>query len=379
MRFPVDNTQTRDTGIKTTLLLLAIALSAIELVIPRIPLFPWLKPGMANIITMVWIIRFGLSESLLYALIRIWIVSFYFGFSFVTAVLGLSGAVCACIVMYLCWQYAGRYRIMGSVGIAVIGALAHNMGQLAAVYLLLAENTHIFYQIPIMIGASILCGALVGFVVPVILKILSSDQGLPECMGNTIPKTHSVSVREVSVSLSVFLFCMALVFVKDYFFLTASALGITIFALSVTRWSPGTVWYPIRRFWVLFVFIGLIHLFFSHGIRYGALPYITHEGVHNTLIQWLRLWVWIQSFFIFSYFGFNSVVMAALLHFFPQHQSTLSAGLLATEYFPAIIDMLRGRSLHLLLSFMRNPSKGIVKLFSEVMVIVVQKQEEEEN
>jgi hypothetical protein len=51
-----DEIQRQEAAHKTVWILLAVAMSAAEFLFPRIPLFPWLKPGIANCVTLAWII-----------------------------------------------------------------------------------------------------------------------------------------------------------------------------------------------------------------------------------------------------------------------------------------------------------------------------------
>jgi heptaprenyl diphosphate synthase len=88
-----------DIPVKTLWLLISISLSAIEILLPRIPLLPWLKPGLANIITILWIVRFGAKDAILYSLLRSWITGFYFGFSFTTLILSIGGGILSTSVM----------------------------------------------------------------------------------------------------------------------------------------------------------------------------------------------------------------------------------------------------------------------------------------
>ena len=132
---------------KAVWLLLGVALNTLELFIPRIPLLPWLKPGLANGITILWIIKFGMTDALLYTLIRVWISSFYFGFSLITMGLALSGGLISTAAMGIAWKTLGRKRALGTIGLGITGAIMHNAGQLAAVYFLLTRNNAVLYQL----------------------------------------------------------------------------------------------------------------------------------------------------------------------------------------------------------------------------------------
>lgn len=362
----------REIVLKASLLLLAVALNALEFFIPRIPLFPWLKPGLANIVTMVWIIRYGYIESLLYALLRVWIVSFYFGFSFLTFSLGLSGAVFACTAMAFCWILLGKNKILGTVGIAIVGALFHNMGQLFAVYLLMARNARLFYQIPIMIIASVLFGTIVGLIVPWLIQAVFDDTMISKVRLEKL--SHSVKkiyIPHVIISLLFLSFCMALVFVKDILFLLFSAVFVTAIVQLLLKGSLRALVFPIKRFWLLFLFIGALHSLFTYGIKYENIPFITHEGVINTITQWLRLWAWLETTFIFFHFKFHLIVLKSLQKVFSGYNATLYAGLLAVEYFPSVVEMVQSKAKKLFMTIFKAPSQVIVELFIGVVTIVI--------
>ena len=362
----------REIVLKASLLLLAVALNALEFFIPRIPLFPWLKPGLANIVTMVWIIRYGYIESLLYALLRVWIVSFYFGFSFLTFSLGISGAVFACTAMALCWILLGKNKILGTVGIAIVGALFHNMGQLFAVYLLMARNARLFYQIPIMIIASVLFGTIVGLIVPWLIQVVLDDTMISKVrLAKLSHPVKKIYIPHIIISLLFLCFCMALVFVKDILFLLFSAVFVTATVQLLLKGSLRALVFPIKRFWLLFLFIGALHSLFTYGIKYETVPFITHEGVINTITQWLRLWAWLETTFIFFHFKFHLIVLKSLQKVFSGYNATLYAGLLAVEYFPSVVEMVQSKAKKLLMTIFKAPSQVIVELFIGVVTIVI--------
>ena len=70
-------------------------------------------------------------------------------------------------------------------------------------------------------------------------------------------------------------------------------------------------------------------------MRYERFPLITHEGVALAVNQSLRLWTWLQISALFPIFNFTAVLFSFMHRAFPRHRSTLHAGLLSLEYFPA--------------------------------------------
>ena len=99
---------------KTTWLLLAIALNALELFLPRIPFLPWLKPGVANVVTIIWIIKYGPADAILYDTAQL-DLRLLFWFSFITLLLSLSGGILSTTVMGAVWVLLGR-KLIATVG-----------------------------------------------------------------------------------------------------------------------------------------------------------------------------------------------------------------------------------------------------------------------
>jgi len=376
MQLPNNEQTQKEIILKASLLLIGIALSALEFFIPRIPLLPWLKPGLANVITLIWIIQFGFVESLLYALLRIWIVSFYFGFSFFTFSLGFSEAVCACIAMSVCWKVLGKRSIMGTVGIAVIGAIFHNMGQLFAVYLLMAQNSRLFFQIPIMLIASVIFGGFVGLIAPILLRMISDGTILQRAEGADISyDIRNVHMVHLIISFAFLGLCMALVFVSHLGILITIAVFVTFFIQGIIPGSVHALLYPVRRFWLLFIFVGILHGFFTYGTKISYFPFVTYEGINQAVIQWLRLWTWLETTFIFIHFRFHMVVLKGLQKVFTGNRSTLYAGLLAVEYFPSIVELVQQKSGTLLRALFKNPSHVISELFNNVVDTIIAENE----
>jgi|WetSurMetagenome_2_1015567.scaffolds.fasta_scaffold00008_13 heptaprenyl diphosphate synthase len=322
---------------KTVWLLAAVAINAIEFFVPRLPFFPWLKPGLANIVTILWIVEFGGIDAVLYSLLRSWIVGFYFGFSFLTMSLSLCGGVLATVAMAVAWRVTGKNRLLGTVGLGIIGALFHNLGQLLAVYALMSENMHLFYQVPVMLAASVVFGGIVGRLAPFAYRIF---QAVPVPLASRPAPSARFSATPSERFFSVLLLasCVAIAFADSAAVLVSSAAAATLITQIVKKGSVSEFFKPLSRFWVLFAFIALIDVFFSYGTRIESIPFVTREGLEATARQWLRLWTWLQVSAILSFFKFDAVMLEGMARLFKNHHETLSAGVLALEYFPGIAD-----------------------------------------
>jgi heptaprenyl diphosphate synthase len=364
---------------KTAWILLAVAINALEFFIPRIPFFPWLKPGFANCVTIIWIIEFGMVDALLFTLLRVWIVGFYFGFPFLTFTLSLSGGVCSTVAMALAWMIAGKRGFLGTIGTGVIGALVHNFAQIAVIYFLFAKNLHVFYQVPVMLIASVVFGAITGAVAPTLLTLLNNAQNrFPHSMAITHMPENKVRRRDTVVPLLLLAGSCAVAIINNIAVLVLCAVASTIAVQALSKSLVRGLLRPITRFWLMFVFIAFVHLFLSYGTKIEAIPIFTYEGARLTLIQWLRLWTWLELSFILTHLNFHEVVLYLLRRLFPLHRPTIYSGVLALEFFPATIGAMQKKRKGLMARLCRYPlsgtRKGLENLYGEVVGLMSAKE-----
>jgi heptaprenyl diphosphate synthase len=327
-----------DRAEKTALLLLAVGLNAVEYFLPRIPVFPWLKPGIANIVTIIWIIRWGAADALVFAFVRSWITSFFFGFSMVSFMLSISGGVLAAAGMGALWALFGRRGWIGLVGIGVAGAVFHNAGQLCGVYLLLAALPAVWYQVPFMLFASLLFGSITGCAAHVLVPLLGKEALSAAAVG-TAPAADGRMRLLAGVMLLAAGCCIACV--RSPGALVVSAVLASLLAFGAERWHFRVFLLPVRRFWPLFTFVGVMYLFFSYGRTVAGISFVTYEGAREALLQWLRLWTWIELSLVLSRMGFNRLVLHAAARVLPFGRDTVVAAVLALELFPAFVGLLK--------------------------------------
>ena len=140
---------------------LAIGLSVLEAAIPS-PL-PGVKPGLANIIILIVLARYGWRTAAWVSLLRVLAGSLLMG-GFLTPgfFLGLSGAISSLAVLAISMHLPQRW--FGPVTHSILAAFAHITGQMIVVYLWLIPHTGIVYLIPIFATAALVFGAVNGLV-----------------------------------------------------------------------------------------------------------------------------------------------------------------------------------------------------------------------
>ncbi|MBN1981685.1 MAG: Gx transporter family protein [Chitinivibrionales bacterium] len=354
---------------KTVLLLLGLCLSSLEFFIPRIPVLPWLKPGLGNVITLVWIIRYGFSEALLVAFLRVWIVSFYFGFSFLTFLFSMGGSLVACMVMAVLWTVLGKRGVLGAIGISIAGAGGHNCGQLGVVYLLLGANENLLFQLPFMIAASVVFGAGVGFFVPRVIRLVPPDR--KEVTPIRLGQLQNVDTAKKSPVIPGIFFgaCIICIFINSPLILIW--LGVTLFVvLRIQNWALSVLWYPLHQFGLLFIVVGTMSVFFTPGTVLFGLSWMTVEGMYDACIQLVKLYIWIQTSLIFHHWAFHDYLLEALKKLFARHHETIMSGVLSTYYFPSVVHLIQSKAVPTLKVLFSKPTDTLAGLISDVYRIL---------
>ena len=147
----------------------ALGLTLLEAALPS-PL-PGVKPGLANIVTLVVLLHYGWRSAVWVSVLRVVAGSLLLG-SFLSPgfVLSLSGALASLMMLGLAQALPARW--FGAITLSILAALAHVSGQLAVVYFWLIPHSGIAYLIPIFAAAALLFGTLNGLAAAALLKRL---------------------------------------------------------------------------------------------------------------------------------------------------------------------------------------------------------------
>ncbi len=137
----------------------ALGLAIIEGAIPS-PL-PGVKPGLANIVTLIVLSRHGWRVAAWVSLLRVLAGSLLFGnFLAPGFFLSLSGTLLSLLALGLAMHLPGRW--FGPVSQSIIAAFAHISGQMMVVYLWLIPQAGIAYLIPVFAAAALVFGTVNG-------------------------------------------------------------------------------------------------------------------------------------------------------------------------------------------------------------------------
>lgn len=145
----------------------AIALSVVEAAIPT-PL-PGVKPGLANIITLVVLARYGWRDAVWVSLLRVVAGSLLIGqFLAPGFFLSLAGALASLAALGFALHLPERW--FGPVSQSLIAAFAHIAGQLVVARLWLVPHDGLFYLVPFFALAALLFGLANGLAAAKLLE-----------------------------------------------------------------------------------------------------------------------------------------------------------------------------------------------------------------
>ena len=139
----------------------AVALSLVDAAIPM-PL-PGVKPGLANIVTLIVLARHGWGAAAWVSGLRVLVGALLLGQLFTPGFfLSLSGSVCSLAVLALVFRLPRSF--CGPVGWSIVAAFAHIGGQLLLARLWLIPHDGVFYLTPIFAAAALGFGIINGLV-----------------------------------------------------------------------------------------------------------------------------------------------------------------------------------------------------------------------
>lgn len=147
------------------LALLTVMAGVLHFVEATLPLplpIPGCKLGLANIISLYVLVRFGLKDALVVVVLRVLLGSLLSGTLFSSSFfMSFSGALAACLAMYVAYSYCAAFSL---IGVSVLGAVAHNMAQLLVAGIII-DSSAIWYYLPYLILFAVMTGMATGLIV----------------------------------------------------------------------------------------------------------------------------------------------------------------------------------------------------------------------
>jgi len=152
----------------------AVGLHSIEALIPT-PV-PWLRLGLANIITLVTLYLYGLKAGMTVTLTRVFIRSLLAGtFLGPAFIMSLGGGVTSTLMMWGVKEIFKKF--LSPVSVSIFGALTHNVTQLFLAYLLFVKRIEAIILIsPFILGAGTITGIFNGIATNLIINKINQSK-----------------------------------------------------------------------------------------------------------------------------------------------------------------------------------------------------------
>lgn len=267
---------------------------------------PGLRLGLANLVTLVALVRLGFRAAVEIALLRTVLSSLIMGtFLSPTFVLSICGGLFSALAMGLLLPFSRRRRRIGFsiIGISIAGALVHNVVQLYLAYLILVRHGGVFAFLPWLCYGAVGMGWITGAVAGGVCRRLESGSVRSPLSGEETESTstqmgafqpgdaflHRIPAETKMAALLV-LALTVLVWgsVQGLLFLAL----IPLFLALTPGASPDFLLRQVRRYKMLVLTALLLPLFFNDGTqilwRAGDFA-LTREGLDAGLMMGLRI------------------------------------------------------------------------------------------
>ena len=146
------------------LVALGLVLHLVERLLPIPQLAPGVKLGLANIVTLFSIYTLPLPDTILVVLLRT-LLSSLLGGGVSSMLFSLAGGFSALAVMWITSRARNWFSLPA---VSVLGALAHNIGQLFVASIIVG-NFAFYSYLPVLIASGAVTGVFVGLVTRLLL------------------------------------------------------------------------------------------------------------------------------------------------------------------------------------------------------------------
>lgn len=260
-------------------LLASSGLQLVELLLPRVPIVPWLRPGFSWIVILPFLLDFGTAPALALFLARN-LLSMAFGGQpastfLISSVAGSAAILAAGPIL----RRLVHHGLLARLGASVVLAACFNALQLLLVAEVLVGSTGYFHQIGPLLLWSALSGALVAW-----LSLPLGDGRGWTGIADLAPNGHEYALPEGNLRASI-LACIAM---TASLALPDMRLQYALFAAALL-WGRMDAVRAVLRTWPFLPYLAWFHLGGTPGeLVFGE--WITREGLHRFVEQCIRLW-----------------------------------------------------------------------------------------
>ncbi len=143
---------------------LALIFSYVEMLIPIHFAVPGVKLGLANVVIVVVLYKMGRREAYIISVTRVILAGFLFG-NMASIIFSLAGCIFSLTIMSILY----KKEIFGIIGVSVMGAVFHYIGQVL-VAMVVVNSFSIIYYFSLLMIAGVVTGVLIGIVAQEMIK-----------------------------------------------------------------------------------------------------------------------------------------------------------------------------------------------------------------
>lgn len=265
---------------------------------------PGLRFGLANIVTLILLVRYGFRPALMVTLMRTVVSAFVLG-TFLSPgfILSFCGGCASIVVIGLLHRLSERVAFLrlSPVGLGIAGAFVHNMVQLCVAYLMLFRHPGIFFLVPWLSFGSVALGAFSGALAAGVLKRLALNEATVSLDLQPVPALQNRVYHprktwlhrcppEIKIA-AVLIITTATVLVEDLTLYGLIFVG--ILALIPAASLPlGRVFQVLKKLWAIILSAFLLPIYFnpgSHIIVDTALGGIHREALVSACVFSTRI------------------------------------------------------------------------------------------
>lgn len=261
-------------------LLVASSLQIMENLLPRIPLFPWMRMGFSYVVILPFLLHYGPRAAFALFLARNFIIVLYGGQPLTTFLIGSGSGALALLGLGHPVAWAYRRGWAGILGSSILLAAGFNLIQLAMVNFAFIRHSGFFFQVGPILAWSLISGAIIALLIRFseteLSGLFAPPAGLQSSSGAASPMP--------SPKAGPFLAGMAML--AGLFLFPNLAIQATVWVvLAVVERRRLTM---LAHAWPFFVYLAWLHLFHTPG-AYVLGEWITREGAFQFASYSIRL------------------------------------------------------------------------------------------
>ncbi len=302
------------------LVLLASSLQILESFFPH-PI-PGVRFGLANLVSLLVVVKFGLIDGLKVASLRTFVSSLFLGnFLSVSFILSFFSALVAVVFMWIIHKISLHTFLRFSIfGVSIFGAVAHNITQLALVYFLFINQIAIFLFLPILIVSAVIFGGVVGILALDLVNKVGNLEAKKTFQNEPLVRQF-VTCDKINFKLWIILSLIIFIFIFSKIYIQIGILVLILVTLFSNKVSFKVYLKNIKKIFWLLIFSFFLPLFSikGHNVLVSFKSFmISKDALYKSLMYSFRLIniVSISTFITNVYSKETLVNMAKNLLFF---------------------------------------------------------------